>query len=184
MLSWGLIITFVLLVALAAFWQSGLSVRERANHAAQDACARMGVQFLDGTVAFSRLGLTRNETGRLTLRRTYVFDYTAASIERRQGFVVMLGQRLEHIGFERDGQRPTHVLAEHDSSNFDGDFGGSAGGRSSVQPTAHGADPHAPPATHSANGKVLQLEEWRRRRAQPGNKPPPPPRHDQSDNGW
>lgn len=175
MLSWGLIITFVLLAALAGFWQSGLSVRERANHAAQEACERMGVQFLDGTVAFSRLGLARNELSRLTLRRTYVFDYTAASIERRQGFVVMLGQRLEHIGFERDthASTPPSLPVER------------ADGHASGYPANRRSDQSATPAAgHSHDGKVLQLEEWRRRRAQPGNKPPPPPRHDQSDNGW
>ncbi len=183
MLSWSLIITFVLLVALAAFWQSGLSVRERANHAAQDACARMGVQFLDGTVAFSRLGLARDEQGQLTLRRTYVFDYTAASIERRQGFVVMLGQRLEHLGFERDTHTTTTPFLSADHVADD------SSGHSAVHPAARGSDPRSnQPETHAAghasDGKVLQLEEWRRRRAQLGNKPPPPPPRDQSDNGW
>src|SRR5690606_3610347 len=79
----------------------------RANIAAMEACQRLSLQFLDGTVAFARLSFTR-EHGRLTLRRTYVFDYTANSIERRQGFVILLGRRVESVGYapgeERRGQ--------------------------------------------------------------------------------
>ena len=40
--------------------------------------------------------------GRLTLQRTYVFDYTANSIERRQGFIVLVGRRVESMGYARD----------------------------------------------------------------------------------
>ena len=59
---------------------------------------RLGLQFLDGTVAFARVALVR-EAGRLKLRRTYVFDYTATSIERRQGFVLLTGRRVESVGY-------------------------------------------------------------------------------------
>jgi phosphodiesterase/alkaline phosphatase D-like protein len=36
------------------------------------------------------------------LKRTYVFDYTANSIERRQGFVVLLGDYVESVGYASD----------------------------------------------------------------------------------
>src|SRR5882724_7847428 len=90
------------LVCVAAvfvwFWQDGLRAREAANAAAMAACERMGLQFLDGTAAFARLRFAR-EAGRLRLRRTYVFDYTAQSIERRQGFAILLGMQVEYVGF-------------------------------------------------------------------------------------
>ena len=54
---------------------------------------------LDGTVAFARVALVRAEGGGLKLRRTYVFDYTATSIERRQGFVLLMGRRVESVGY-------------------------------------------------------------------------------------
>lgn len=164
MLSWTLIVCIVALVLLGWFWQASLSVRERANQAAQDACARMQLQFLDGTVAFASLRLTRNETGRITLRRTYVFDYTAGSVERRQGFVVMLGQRIEHIGFERDGESgpaQRHFIPERRDSAV----------------------------SHDSN--VLNLEDWRRRRiVHPEHRPPKsadpgkPSEDSSKDNGW
>ena len=45
---------------------------------------------------------SRANPGWLTFRRTYVFDYTANSIERRQGFVVLTGRRVESVGYARD----------------------------------------------------------------------------------
>ena len=45
------------------------------------------------------------ERGQLALRRTYVFDYTANSIERRQGFVILLGRRVESVGYAPGEER-------------------------------------------------------------------------------
>ncbi len=123
MLSLPLLIGVVCAAAFVWFWQNSLSARERANRAAVDACTRMNLQFLDGTVAFARLRLARNDRGQLSLRRTYVFDYTATSIERRQGFVVLLGTRVESIGFDPDrmpartGARAEHTDLDHHGSN-------------------------------------------------------------------
>jgi Protein of unknown function (DUF3301) len=97
-LGWGLLTLLILAAAALWFWQDSLAARESANVAAMEACTRLGLQFLDGTVAFARLSLAR-ERGRLKLRRTYVFDYTATSIERRQGFVLLTGNRVESVGY-------------------------------------------------------------------------------------
>jgi hypothetical protein len=104
-------LVFILLMAFIAwFWQDSLRVRDRANAAAIEACNRLALQFLDGTVAFTRLRLVR-DAGQLRLRRTYIFDYTAHSIERLQGFVVLLGLHVESIGFARnEAARPAGAL--------------------------------------------------------------------------
>lgn len=106
-LGWGALVLLVLAAAAIWFLQDSLAVRERANGAAMEACQRLSLQFLDGTVAFARLSFTR-ERGQLAIRRTYVFDYTANSIERRQGFVILVGRRIESVGYapgeERRGQ--------------------------------------------------------------------------------
>jgi hypothetical protein len=108
-LTWGALALICTAALLAWFWQDSLAAREAANSAALDACQQLGLQFLDGTVAFSRLSLTR-EHGRLRLRRTYIFDYTANSIERRQGFVVLTGRRVDTVGYARDeAVRAQHV---------------------------------------------------------------------------
>lgn len=98
-LGWGLFAFLCIGVLLAWFWQDSLAARERANAAALDACERLNLQLLDGTVAFARLQLTRGTRGHLGFRRTYVFDYTANSIERRQGFVILTRERVESVGF-------------------------------------------------------------------------------------
>ncbi len=97
-LGWGLLTVILLAAAVLWFWQDSLAARESANAAAMEACKRLSLQFLDGTVAFARLALVRVD-GRLKLRRTYVFDYTAKSIERRQGFVLLTGHRVESVGY-------------------------------------------------------------------------------------
>jgi len=136
MLSIPVILGVVFAVLLLWFWQDSLGTRERANFAAQSACERARVQFLDGTVAFARLTFARNEYGRLTLRRTYVFDYTVGTIDRHQGFVVLLGHRVEAIGFDNDGS--------HDSRTW-------------IHPDVEKSAP-------SQDDKVLDLNELRKRR--------------------
>jgi hypothetical protein len=137
MLSIPLILGVLLAALLIWFWQDSLGTRERANFAAQSACERARLQFLDGTVAFSRLMIVRNEYGRLAIRRTYVFDYTAGTMERLQGFVVLLGHRVEAIGFENDGNNDSRTWI-------------------------HPRDIEKPPAIH--DDKVLDLNELRKRR--------------------
>lgn len=112
-LGWTALLLLILAAAIAWFWQDSLAARERANAAAIEACNRLSLQFLDGTVAFVRLQFLRGTQSLVTLRRTYVFDYTANSIERRQGFVVMTGHRVETVGYERgDDAAQTRVAAE------------------------------------------------------------------------
>lgn len=164
MLSVPLLFGVIGIALFVWFWQNSLSARERANRAAMDACDRMNLQFLDGTVAFTRLSVARNGKGRLSLHRTYVFDYTATSIERRQGFVTMLGLRIETVGFE-----PDNAPADHSRLR---------------QPTPLDDQDH-----HSSN--VLDLAEWRQRRR---NRPMSPDErspssrssndHTPNDNGW
>jgi hypothetical protein len=101
-LSAGLLVLICLGATLAGLWHTNLAAREAANRAAISACDQLHLQFLDGTVAFAGLRVVRGPTGWLTLRRSYVFDYTADSIARRRGFVVMTGPHVDSVGFERD----------------------------------------------------------------------------------
>jgi len=89
-----------LLLAAAFLWVDSLRARERAVSAGREACARYGVQFLDETVAFTRLRLTRDPSGQLRLRRTYVFEFSETGDNRRQGSIVMLGARVEAMQLE------------------------------------------------------------------------------------
>ena len=141
-LGWGLLTMILLAAAVVWFWQDSLAARESANRAAKEACERLSLQFLDGTVAFARLALVRVGGGALQLRRTYVFDYTATSIERRQGFVLLTGRRVESVGYAPGDVRPEAQL---------------------VRP-----EPVAPHSNGAGGGKnVLELRDWRERQKSP-----------------
>lgn len=153
-LGWGALALIIVGAAVAWFWQDSLVARERANAAAMQACLDMGLQFLDGTAAFARMSLTRTAGGWLTLRRTYVFDYTANSIERRQGFVVLLAHRVESIGYAPDTKPSRPAIAQ-------------------AAPPAGPPQKNQDPA-HTGDGKsrVLWLDDWRTRRRKTGEQRP------------
>lgn len=167
-LSWTTLVLLIVAAVVAWFWQDSLTARERANAAAIEACERLGLQFLDGTVAFARLGWTRGTSGRVTLRRTYVFDYTATSIDRLQGFVVLSGHRVETVGYApgQTNQRPAdphsraRAVAEEPRSS---------------PPPALANDPANDPVNNPPNGpsNVLDLDQWRAQ-----HRPPLTPRRD------
>ncbi|WP_035382826.1 DUF3301 domain-containing protein [Ferriphaselus sp. R-1] len=86
--------------ALAAYWLHSLRILELARAAGKHACEQARVQFLDDTVASTRLGLARDRHGRRSLRRTYRFEFTETGNTRREGKVVMLGERVEAVTME------------------------------------------------------------------------------------
>ncbi len=105
-LTWMALLLLCGLALAGWFWHDSLGARELANAAAQDACSRLQLQFLDGTVAFAGIRLTRGADGWPALERRYVFDYTADSVARRQGFVMVQGPRVEAVGFSPQASQP------------------------------------------------------------------------------
>jgi hypothetical protein len=101
---WSAIFLTVTALLAAWFWYATLQAREYANRIAAETCHKLNVQFLDGTVAFTRLRPTRDSSGRMTLRRSYVFDYTHDGVTRQQGFVILRGHDLEAVGLAPDSR--------------------------------------------------------------------------------
>jgi len=93
-------------LALIGLWWTGSRVRELAVAHARRACETRGVQFLDQSVALSRLRLARDERGAMVLRRDYAFEFTDHGEHRDRGTVTMSGQRLVRVHFPwvRDAQ--------------------------------------------------------------------------------
>jgi len=89
--------SLVVLLALAWLWFDSIQVRDIAVHEAARACAAESLQFLDGTVSISRLRFTRDDDGRLLLRRTYSFEYSDTGNNRRPGSIDMLGQTVTMV---------------------------------------------------------------------------------------
>lgn len=80
------------------FWHASMTARENANAAAREACQRLRLVMLDGTVALARLWVQRDRYGRLRFERTYSFEYTDDGHRRLKGFVVALGGRVTSVG--------------------------------------------------------------------------------------
>lgn len=100
MLDFTDILVLLLFAAVVAFWADSLRARERALSAARRACERAGVQLLDETVALARLGLARNDEGRLTFARAYRFEFSLVGDERRSGQVLLTGGRIDYTRLE------------------------------------------------------------------------------------
>lgn len=93
-----------IVLALIWFWHSSMSARELANGAAREACERLSLVMLDGTVSIVRLWFRRDQDGRLRFERTYGFEYTDDGYRRLRGFIVTLGSRVTSVGLA--GERP------------------------------------------------------------------------------
>ena len=90
----------LLVVAGIFFWLDSLRARERALQAGRAACKRYELQFLDETVSFTKLRLSRDENGQLRIARTYTFEFSDTGNNRRHGAIVMLGGQLADLHME------------------------------------------------------------------------------------
>jgi len=91
----------ILLIALGGFlWADSLKARERAIRAGRSACERYQLQFLDDTVAFARMRLSRDEDGQVKISRTYTFEFSDTGNNRRHGAIVMLGGDVADLHLE------------------------------------------------------------------------------------
>jgi Protein of unknown function (DUF3301) len=150
-LSWGLLIVVAVFAVGVWLLRQALQLREIANTAAVEACERLSLQFLDGTSSLGTWRWQREGKSR-RLRRVYVFDYTAQSIERRQGFVVLSRGRVESIGFAQDHPPAAPPPRYAPVVNVTMTFG-----------VPKPQEDHEDDAD-SSRGKVLDLAEWRRTR--------------------
>lgn len=176
--GWGVLGLFCLAGLIAWFWHDSLAARESANAAAMSACRRLELQFLDGTAAFVRLWPVRQRAG-LKLRRVYVFDYTANSIQRRQGFVVLIGSQVESVGFAADDSRsasPPASLGQHRRIYGQLPAAGQAGSPTAGHEGLAAGGDHAnepaiepPPAATDEACNILDLAQWRARQRQAGS---------------
>lgn len=84
----------LVLAGLVWFWRDALKARELGIRAARTVCESEQLQLLDETVAIISLKPTRDDEGHLAWRRVYEFEYSDTGDNRRQGSVVLLGDRV------------------------------------------------------------------------------------------
>lgn len=83
------------ILGMAWFWLDSIRNREIAIVAGQEAAAKYGLQFLDETVALTKLRLARDGSGRLRPLRTYGFEVSDTGVERLSCSITLLGRRVE-----------------------------------------------------------------------------------------
>lgn len=98
------LIGLLLLALIVWIWRDAMRARETANRVCATACAELGVQLLDETVALHRIRI-RSERGRgLRLQRIYEFEYSGTGMDRRRGTIVLAGTEIELFHIEGPDQ--------------------------------------------------------------------------------
>ncbi|HBR97703.1 MAG TPA: DUF3301 domain-containing protein [Gammaproteobacteria bacterium] len=87
----------IALGSVAYFWWSSAGVHERVMHTAKLACQKADMQLLDATVALRKLRLQRDEQGRLRLARLYEFEFSHNGLDRHEGYIVTLAERIYQV---------------------------------------------------------------------------------------
>lgn len=87
----------LLLAALGWFWFDSMRAFESARNWGKQACHDANVQFLDDTVSRVALSLTRDQSGRRVLRRTYRFEFSDTGNSRIEGILVLHGDKIESV---------------------------------------------------------------------------------------
>ena len=92
-----LLLCLVIIAGAVFFWRDALRAREAAVRVSRSACKSRDLQFLDDTVALTRLGVSRSEGGRLAFRRVYEFEFSTDGSRRYPGSVVLRGSHVESV---------------------------------------------------------------------------------------
>lgn len=100
------LLALIVFGSLALLWAESRAASELAQRLGRDACAAAGVQWLDHSVMLTRLGLRRDDEGRLRVLRQYRFDYSWRGDDRQQGSLALLGRRLQWISAPQPPARP------------------------------------------------------------------------------
>jgi hypothetical protein len=107
------IITLAIFLLAAWFWMDSMRAREAALDAGRRACAAENVQFLDWTVAMRKMGLARDDEGRLRVRRTYEFEYSDTGDNRLKGGITLIGNQLVAVHIQPREAPPFGVTRLH-----------------------------------------------------------------------
>jgi len=94
------IVLLFLLVAGFLYWWDASRGKELARQVGRRACETEGVQFLDDTVALTRVALRRGADDRPALYREYRFEFSVEGDRRYFGEIVLLGRMLQRVTLE------------------------------------------------------------------------------------
>jgi Protein of unknown function (DUF3301) len=87
-------ILFIAFIGLVWFWFDSVGARDTAISKGKDLTDRTNLQFLDESVACTRIRLARNSKGHVQILRIYDFDVSASGGDRMHCQLTLLGQDL------------------------------------------------------------------------------------------
>ena len=93
------LIGLTFLVTLLAYFLNAIRIREIATAAVVLESNRGSFQLLDQSVHLRKLSLSRDSRGRWGFWRQYRFDYSLEGFDRRQGYIIMLGENVQSLVF-------------------------------------------------------------------------------------
>jgi hypothetical protein len=93
----GVLLGLLLIGGAYLAWRDSMRARERAILFCRQLCSRHGVQFLDDTVALTRLGIRRDPDRGLRLYRVYEFEFSTEGQSRSLGSVILNGDRIDAV---------------------------------------------------------------------------------------
>lgn len=104
------LIWLLLIALLVGYWYNAMRVTEMARHAGRQACAQVGVTFLDDSVIMNKLRLRRNAWGQIRLYREFCFEFTSDGSRRHRGRIVILGKQLQDVQLDAYPESPQQYL--------------------------------------------------------------------------
>jgi hypothetical protein len=81
-------------LAVVAYWWDTTRSNEVALRYCHDLCMRARVQLLDASVSRQRVWLRRSPGGGIQLCRLYSFEYSRDNLNRRFGYIVLIGREV------------------------------------------------------------------------------------------
>lgn len=93
----------LLILAIGAallYWQASVRCKDIAVAAARKECDLCGVQLLDQTVQQLRVSMSRDTNGQWRIWRDYRFEYSEDGVNRFDGRLTLLGQRVIRVALE------------------------------------------------------------------------------------
>jgi len=96
------ILILLFLALIAWFWMNSIRAKEIAMQASAAACKQIEAQLLDQTASLKKLNTIRNNKGRMSIERTYSFDFTHDGQSRQKGYVVIKGHIVQNVFLDED----------------------------------------------------------------------------------
>ena len=93
----GILLGLLFVGAVYLAWRNSMRARERAVSFCRKLCSQHQVQFLDDTVALTRLTIRRDPELGWKLHRVYEFEFSAEGQSRSGGSVILTGDRIDAV---------------------------------------------------------------------------------------